>query len=136
MGGTRRRLRIISEIRTFVRSNETPIVFLGPTPFNLLGLDRWVRNFSYVAYYDSWEGAHPRVFAPKEEHYTEFQSAEEINNYLLRHPDVQEFIARRGNGQAPKVASRAATTFTSRRSSSRPCRRRFSSSPATAAIWA
>jgi biotin carboxylase len=103
-GGARRRLRNISEIRTFFRTNETPIVFLGPTAFNLLGLDRWVRNFSYVAYYDSWEGAHPRVFAPREEHYTEFKSAEEINNYLLRHKDVQEFIARRGNGKPPKVS--------------------------------
>ena len=63
--GTRRRLRNISEIRTFFRTNETPILFVGPTAFNLLGLDRWVRNFSYIAYYDSWEGAHPRVFVPK-----------------------------------------------------------------------
>ena len=38
--GTRRRLRNISEIRTFFRTNETPILFVGPTAFNLLGLDR------------------------------------------------------------------------------------------------
>jgi len=101
-GGARRRLRNIPEIRTFFRTNETPIVFVGPTAFNLLGLDRWARNFSYVAYYDSWEGAHPRVFSPRHDQYVEFQSAEEINNYLLRHPDVQQYIARRGS--SPKVA--------------------------------
>jgi len=100
--GTRRRLRNISEIRTFFRTNETPILFVGPTAFNLLGLDRWVRNFSYIAYYDSWEGAHPRVFVPKSKQYVEFQSAEEINNYLLRMPEVQDFIARKGD--SPKVA--------------------------------
>ena len=47
---------------TFFRTNEVPIYFIGATPFNLLGLDRWIRNFSYVTYYDGWDGAHPRVF--------------------------------------------------------------------------
>src|SRR5664279_894376 len=44
----------ISEIRTFFRTNEQPIYFFGPTAFNLLGIDRWVLNFQYIAYYDSW----------------------------------------------------------------------------------
>ena len=65
LGGRRRRtLRNISEVRHFFRTNDVPIYFVGATPFNLLGLDRWVRNLSYVAYYDAWDGAHPRVFAP------------------------------------------------------------------------
>ena len=38
----RRTLRNMSEIRTFFRTNETPIFFIGPTAFNLLGVDRWV----------------------------------------------------------------------------------------------
>jgi hypothetical protein len=63
-GHTRRPLRNISEVRHFFRTNEVPIYFVGATPFNLLGLDRWVRNFSYVTYYDGWDGAHPRVFTP------------------------------------------------------------------------
>ncbi len=42
----RRPLRNISEVRHFFRTNEVPIYFVGATPFNLLGLDRWVRNFS------------------------------------------------------------------------------------------
>jgi biotin carboxylase len=90
-------LRNISEIRTFLRTNETPVYFFGPTAFNLLGLDRWVRNFFYIAYYDSWDGAHPSVFTPAHRPYVEFESAEEINNHLLRHPEVQEFIGRRGD---------------------------------------
>ena len=35
-------LRGISEIRAFLRTNRTPIHFISPTPFNLLGIDRWV----------------------------------------------------------------------------------------------
>ena len=73
-GSARRPLRNISEVRHFFRTNEVPIYFVGATPFNLLGLDRWVRNFSYVTYYDGWDGAHPRVFTPKHKPYIEFES--------------------------------------------------------------
>ena len=92
----RRRLRGISEIRTFFRTNQQPIYFVGPTAFNLLGIDRWVRNFQYIVYYDSWDGQHPRVFAPKNQPYVEFESSEHINNYLLRDPEVRAHLTRRG----------------------------------------
>jgi biotin carboxylase len=92
----------MAEIRTFFRTNEQPIYFVGPTAFNLLGIDRWVRNFQYITYYDSWDGAHPRVFAPKNRPYVEFESSEHINNYLLRDPEVQAYFKRRGG--TPMVA--------------------------------
>src|SRR5687768_12170855 len=72
--------------RHFFRTNTDPVYFVGATAFNLLGLDRWVRNFHYIAYYDSWDGGHPRVFTPSakppvawrrgrsEEHTSELQS--------------------------------------------------------------
>ena len=86
----------ISEIRSFFRTNTQPIYFFGPTAFNLLGIDRWVRNFEYVVYYDSWDGAHPRLFTPKNKPYVEFESSEQINSYLLRDPEVQAHLRRRG----------------------------------------
>ena len=73
--------------------------------FNLLGLDRWVRNFCYVTYYDGWDGAHPRVFTPKHKPYIEFESGEEINNWLLINPEVRAYMSRPASrGQRPKVA--------------------------------
>ena len=101
-GTTRRRLRGISEIRSFFRTNTSPVYFFGPTAFNLLGIDRWVRNFSYVVYYDSWDGAHPRVFSPKSKPPVEFGSSEDVTKYLLRDPEVQAFIAAKGG--RPRVA--------------------------------
>src|SRR6476469_3171048 len=89
-------LKGISEIRTVFRTNTQPIYFVGPTAFNLLGIDRWVRNFQYLVYYDSWDGGHPRVFAPKNQPYVEFESSEQINNYLLRDPEVQAYLKKRG----------------------------------------
>jgi biotin carboxylase len=102
MGQSTRRLNGIPEIRSFFRTNEQPIYMVGPTAFNLLGIDRWVRNFQYLVYYDSWDGKHPRVFAPTNRPYVEFESSEQINNYLLRDPEVQAHLHRRGG--TPMVA--------------------------------
>src|SRR3954469_11370134 len=88
----------VSDIRAFLRTNDTPVFFISPTAFNLMGLDRWVRNLYYVTYYDSFEGAHPRVFVPSNRERTDFTSIEEINNHLLRDPEVREWMASHGPG--------------------------------------
>jgi biotin carboxylase len=103
--GSRRTLHNISEVRHFFRTNDVPIYFVGATPFNLLGLDRWIRNFSYITYYDAWDGAHPRVFTPSYKPYIEFGSGEEVNNWLLENAEVRAFIDRRAvRGVRPKIA--------------------------------
>jgi biotin carboxylase len=84
----------ISEIRAFFRTNRTPIYFVSPTAFNLLGIDRWLRSFFYVNYFDSFEGNHPRVFVPSERPYREFTSMEDVCNYLLAHKEVLDRIER------------------------------------------
>jgi biotin carboxylase len=91
-------LRGISEIRAYFRTNQTPIYFVSPTAFNLLGIDRWLRNFFYVNYFDSFEGNHPRVFVPRERPYREFESMEDICNYLLAHKEVLDWMRARGPG--------------------------------------
>ena len=88
-------LRGISEIRAFFRTNETPIHFVSPTPFNLLGIDRWVRNLFYVTYYDSFEGAHPRVFVPQDR-----AEPSSVHRGRLQppaaHPEALAFIGAKG----------------------------------------
>ena len=98
MADTATPLRGISEIRAFFRTNQTPIYFVSPTAFNLLGIDRWLRNFFYVNYFDSFEGNHPRVFVPRERPYREFESMEDICNYLLGHKEVLDWVRARGGG--------------------------------------
>jgi biotin carboxylase len=95
-------LRGVSEARAFLRTNETPVFFVSPTAFNLMGIDRWVRNFFYVSYYDSFAGGHPRVFVPTDRSRRDFASIEDINNHLLRDPEVREWI--RSHGPGGKVA--------------------------------
>jgi biotin carboxylase len=91
-------LRGISEIRRFFRTNEVPVYFVSATAFNLLGIDRWVRNFRFLNYYDSFDGWHPNVFVPHERAPRPFESIEEICNYLLAHKEVVDFVRGRPDG--------------------------------------
>jgi biotin carboxylase len=91
-------LRGVSDLREFFRTNQTPVYFVSPTPFNLLGIDRWVRNFHYVSYFDSFEGTHPNVFVPVNREARDFRSIEDICNYLLSHQEVIDWTASQGSG--------------------------------------
>ena len=91
-------LKGISDIRRFFHRNETPIYFISATNFNLLGIDEWVRNFKYVNYIDCYDGRHPNTFVPSPAPHPEFESIEDINNYLLEHKEVLDFIKSRGRG--------------------------------------
>ncbi|SDZ91710.1 biotin carboxylase [Rubrimonas cliftonensis] len=89
-------LKNISEIRRFFHTNQEPIYFISATNFNLLGIDEWVKNFKYVNYLDCYDGRHPNVFVPDEQPHAEFQSIEDINNYLLQHKQVDDYTKDRG----------------------------------------
>ena len=94
----RKALRGVSAIRAFFRRNRTPIYFISPTSFNLLGVDRWISNFTYVNYYDSFGGTHPRVFVPETKGDDNFSSMEEMNNYLITHPEFYDLVQEKGPG--------------------------------------
>lgn len=90
----------IPDIRRFFYKNETPIYFISATNFNLLGADEWIKGFKFINYIECFDGLHPNVFSPKEEiPHDEFESIEDINNYLLQHPEVQEYIKSRKKGK-------------------------------------
>lgn len=92
-------LRGIPEIRRFFYRNEKPVYFISATNFNLLGADEWVRKFKFICYIECFDGGHPNVFSPKEElPHDEFTSIEDINNYLLEHKEVVDYIKKRGKG--------------------------------------
>ncbi|MGP1311066.1 MAG: biotin carboxylase [Phycisphaerales bacterium] len=93
-----KKLKGISDIRRFFYRNTEPVYFISATPFNLLGMDEWIRNFTYINAIDCFDGEHPNVFVPPEIPHEPFTSIEDINNYLLSHPAVIEFIKERGPG--------------------------------------
>jgi hypothetical protein len=91
----------ISQIRGFFRTNEQPIYFVSPTAFNLLGIDRTVKSFYYVNWFDSFDGTHPRVFVPRDRPMRDFRSMEDVCNALIAHDEVRTWASR--HGSRPKV---------------------------------
>ena len=94
----RQKLKGLSDVYAFFRQNQTPITFLSPTPYNLLGLGRWINKFEYINYFDSFDGTHPKITVPREHGNHEFRSIEDVNNYLLRHKEVRAKLKERGPG--------------------------------------
>jgi hypothetical protein len=110
---TERALGGINEVRHYFRTSVEPIFFVGATPFAFLGLDQWISGLSYVAYYDAWDGAHPRVFTPVSKPHVDFQSGAEITNWLLSNLEVQAHIARSTHpGARPGIVTSAADAET------------------------
>ncbi|WP_323756480.1 biotin carboxylase [Roseivirga sp.] len=99
------KLNGVADIRRFFYKNETPIYFISATNFNLLGADEWIKGFKFICHIECFDGLHPNVFSPKEEiPHDEFESIEDINNYLLQHPEVQDYLkTRTKGGNAGKV---------------------------------
>jgi len=93
-------IRNVSDLRVAMHRNERPIYFISATNFNLLGIEQWVRNFKFVNYIDCFDGRHPKVMVPSKESHVEFESIEDINNYLLQHKDVVDHILKRGGKPA------------------------------------
>ncbi len=93
-----KKLLTVSDIRAFFHRYETPTYFVSATPFNLQGMDEWVRDFTFINLIDCFDGRHPAVFVPPELPHEPFESIEQINNYLLRHPDVVDLIKRKAPG--------------------------------------
>jgi hypothetical protein len=98
-------LRGVPAIRAFFRRNKTPVYFVSPTSFNLLGVDRWISNFTFVNFFDSFDGAHPHVWVPENRSEDDFDSMEEMNNYLLAHPEFYDLVQekRAGGGKVVMV---------------------------------
>ena len=69
-------MRGLSDLYQFARSSRTPIYFVSPTAYNVLGIDQWVGAFEYITYFDSFDGHHPHVFVPRSEGPRDFDSFE------------------------------------------------------------
>jgi glutathione synthase/RimK-type ligase-like ATP-grasp enzyme len=90
----------VPDIRRFFYKNETPLYFISATNFNMLGADEWIKGFKFICHIECFDGQHPNVFSPKVDMpHEEFTSIEDINNYLLEHPEVQNYLNARKNGK-------------------------------------
>jgi hypothetical protein len=93
-----RTLQTAADIRCFFLENETPIYFVNPTAYNLLGADEWIGGMRFVNSIDSFDGRHPNVFIPDRLPVDRLNSFEADNNALLSHPAVAEYVRSQGAG--------------------------------------
>ncbi|TXD52114.1 MULTISPECIES: biotin carboxylase [unclassified Polaribacter] len=90
----------VPDIRRFFYKNEVPLYFISATNFNMLGADEWIKGFKFICHIECFDGLHPNVFSPNEEiPHDEFTCIEDINNYLLQHPEVQNYLKTRAKGK-------------------------------------
>jgi D-alanine-D-alanine ligase-like ATP-grasp enzyme len=89
-------LKSISDIRRYFHNNKEPVYFISATNFNLLGIGDWVGNFRHINYINCFDDKQKNVFVPKEKFPRDFESIEDINNYLLEHKEVIDYLQRRG----------------------------------------
>jgi hypothetical protein len=90
----------VPDIRRFFYKNEIPLYFISATNFNMLGADEWIKGFKFICHIECFDGQHPNVFSPKEEiPHDDFTGIEDINNYLLQHPEVQDYLKTRKKGK-------------------------------------
>lgn len=86
----------LTEIFRYLRRNETPIYAVIPTPFSLLGLDQWIGGLEHINYFDVFDGVHPRVMIPSRTGPQNFNSMEEVANYLVSHEDFLSHVKAKG----------------------------------------
>lgn len=98
---TKEVLNGVPDIRRYFYKNETPLYFISATNFNMLGADEWIKGFKFICHIECFDGLHPNVFSPQQEiPHDEFTSIEDINNYLLQHPEVQAYLNLRKKGRS------------------------------------
>jgi len=102
---TMSKITTIADVRRHFLNNKEPIYFISATNFNLLGIGDWVGNFRHINYIDCFDGQQRNVFVPKEKFPRDFESIEDINNYLLEHKEVIDFIQSRASGDNAGVAA-------------------------------
>ena len=90
----------LTEIFRFLRRNKTPIYVVTPTPFSLLGLDQWVGALEYINYFDIFDGRHRRVMVPTTVEAPDFQSMEDVANYLISHKEFRAHVKSQRPGMA------------------------------------
>lgn len=86
-------LKSFDDVKQYFRDLKTPIYFVSPTSFNLLGLDQWIPSLKYINFIDTYDGKNPNSYIPTQSGTPVFNHLEEINTYLLGHKECFDLIA-------------------------------------------
>lgn len=68
--------------------------FISATNFNLLDMHNWVNHWKDINFLDIYDQKAKHVFVPTQKKHGVFDSLEQINLYLLKHPEVVGLLAK------------------------------------------
>ena len=92
-----RTLQTPADVLRFFADNETPLYYVGPTTYNVIGAEEWIGGLHFLTAVDSFASRRPNAFIPKGLP-DSLNRIEEYNNALLSHPAVAEQVRSRGPG--------------------------------------
>jgi len=80
-------------------NNDTPVYFIDWCLFTALGMEEYIGGLQFICATDTFDGLHPQVFVPPSFEYDHSMTSEQTLNALLSHPEVRDFIQKRGRGK-------------------------------------
>ena len=78
----------IADVKEYFSNLDTPHYFVSATNFNLMNLEKWVKNWHNINFVDCYDGTNPSVMLPNKLGTPVFESIEAINSFLLGHMEV------------------------------------------------
>lgn len=85
-------LNSICDIKQYFADNQTPYYFISASNFNLMSMQRWVKNWQHINLINSYDDQHPNVLVVMDNHEQLFEGIEDINLYLLNQETVEAHI--------------------------------------------
>lgn len=85
-------INTIDDIKRFFAEDDTEYLFISATNFNLMNMEKWVKNWTSVNFINCYDNGNPDIFVPSTSGAPVLDSIESINSFLLGHKELVEKI--------------------------------------------
>ncbi len=80
------------DIKEQFQNTSNRYYFVSATNFNLLDMHNWVNHWKDINFLDTYDQKAKHVLVPAERKHELFENLEQINLYLLKHPEVVDLL--------------------------------------------
>ena len=75
-------------MKSYFKKLDEKFYFISPTNFNLIDMHNWIPGWLNINYINCFDNKSKQTLLPEEDLNRTFSSVEEINEYLISHPEV------------------------------------------------
>jgi len=79
-------------VKHYFATNTRPYYFISASNFNLIDMHNWVKGWTDINFIDCFDGQAKYTLVPTELSHPVFEELEQINEYLIDHPETLEYI--------------------------------------------